>query len=366
MNINDLNALQLTGLLQMQGAVGGAGMSRPGLQEGTQMFGLLQQQQQQAEAAARAQEAAERQGLLFQQGQEDREYKLGQRDITAQTAAQEKAAMDAWLATLPPEDQAMARANPEAAYKEFLGQQFERDEWVEDKDGRLYNKFTGQYKDGTGYVPPEKTSDLKASEELGVIDKYNKDSEEFTAVQTQYQTIENLGRAQEEMLAAEGVVNPQNDQVMIISLAKVYDPTSVVRGEEFDQIKVIQSLPERFKNLIGQVWEGRPLNPQQRKNILDAAAQKFKADIKQQKNREEKYRTQYADRFNFRDPEQAFPSYVPTDWKPPTWTAAKGLLDSDSTPASTSKISGGARTRFRTPQPPANETYIQKKKRLGY
>lgn len=72
MNINDLNALQLTGLLQMQGAVGGAGQTRPGLQDGVGLLGQMQQQQLAAQEAQRQQEAARQQGLLFQQGQDDR------------------------------------------------------------------------------------------------------------------------------------------------------------------------------------------------------------------------------------------------------------------------------------------------------
>lgn len=76
MDINNLTPMQLTGLLQMQGAVGGAGQTRPGLQEGTQLFGLLQQQQQAVANQQRAQEEAERKGLLFQQGQRDRSTQL--------------------------------------------------------------------------------------------------------------------------------------------------------------------------------------------------------------------------------------------------------------------------------------------------
>ena len=271
---------QLMGLMAIHRGFGGSDV----IGDSMGLLSQMQRDKMAMEQNQRANEAAQQQGLLFQQGQEDRDYTLSQRDITAQTAAQEKAAMEQWIAGLPPEEQAVARANPTAAYDAMIEERYKQPkpkDSVIEVDDRLFDLETREFI--TDAETPEQISVLKNSELLGERREYQKRADVFKASKVFFDDIkDNVGAGGVEGQENLNPHNPYSDWALLNRLTKMYDPNSAVLVSEADVIEQRNSLPGRVSTYFSQILTGESLTPKQRKQIYNVAASKMDSAIDSQ------------------------------------------------------------------------------------
>lgn len=85
--------------------------------------------------------------------------------------------------------------------------------------------------------------------------------------------------------------NAFGDMDMIYALNKMYDPRSVVRGEEFKQMAMAGGLPAQVVNFYNQVANGKRLTPEQRKQMVKIAYDLFEERAAKKNQYDEQFRT---------------------------------------------------------------------------
>ena len=85
--------------------------------------------------------------------------------------------------------------------------------------------------------------------------------------------------------------NAFGDMEMIYALNKMYDPRSVVRGEEFKQMAMAGGLPTQVLNFYNQVANGGRLTQEQKRQMVKIAYDLFEERSGKKKQYDEQYRT---------------------------------------------------------------------------
>lgn len=106
--------------------------------------------------------------------------------------------------------------------------------------------------------------------------------DEFTQQTANYRTVESLADRSRKYVQT-GQASPMQDIGLVYALAKVYDPTSVVREAEFATVASAGGLGARFKNLVSQA-QGKGFDPKTRAELLNAI-EKAAAPLREERNR---------------------------------------------------------------------------------
>lgn len=147
-----------------------------------------------------------------------------------QQGADEQARKEAYIASLPPEQQALARMNLD----EFTKAQTE-------------HLFSGQ-------EPP------KASDIAGMRKEFIAQAKPFIEVRDAYRRVQ------------VAQPNAAGDQALIFGYMKMLDPGSTVREGEFATARNAAGVPERMRTLWNNVLRGEILSPDQRMQFKGQAA----------------------------------------------------------------------------------------------
>lgn len=129
---------------------------------------------------------------------------------------------------------------------------------------------------------------------------------EYIKVRPQFNTLRDLAKKR----------NPtaQDDIAIIFNYMKLLDPSSVVREGEFATAQNAAGVPDRIKNLYGQALNGTRLNQQQRKSLLDTAANYYKNYRDSYNQQAEQYRGYAKD--GGLNPDRIARRYVPDAQRP--------------------------------------------------
>lgn len=144
---------------------------------------------------------------------------------------------------------------------DFDRQKFEteqaRGEW-EFKDGRMYNKRTGETKDVPGGMPPAAFKDVSSlRKEIQGLPSYKNLSQALPIYKSMFETAGRDTRA--------------SDLNLVYGLGKIMDPTSVVREGEMVMVKNTSSLPDWLQGAITSLNGGAALTPETRRALLTEA-----------------------------------------------------------------------------------------------
>jgi hypothetical protein len=132
-----------------------------------------------------------------------------------------------------------------------------RGEW-ELKDGRMYNKRTGETKEIPGGRPPAAFKDVSSlRKEIQDLPSYKNLSQALPIYRSMYETAGRDTRA--------------SDLNLVYGLGKIMDPTSVVREGEMVMVKNTSSLPDWLQGAITSLNGGAALTPETRRALLTEA-----------------------------------------------------------------------------------------------
>ncbi|MFO0292688.1 MAG: hypothetical protein ACK51F_05055, partial [Rhodospirillales bacterium] len=155
--------------------------------------------------------------------------------------------------------------------KLILDQATPREVWetIPLKDGRIIQRNTKTQEIrkalDPSVDPPGGVPKAVAEIESGLRNEFYRETKEFTDRQTAYLTLKDLAKRKE------GV----SDMTMIISLMKVYDPTSTVTGQEAATAANAPGVPEAIRSQYNALFGGGKLSDGARQQVLKAAEQRY-------------------------------------------------------------------------------------------
>ena len=142
-------------------------------------------------------------------------------------------------------------------------------------DGKMrqqgyYSKEKGLVLD-LGKTPVNIDKGLETKDKLKfLIDRHKKPSDRLQAMVSNYESIS----------TAVGAGKPFDDLALIFYIAKMLDPTSVVREGEQMIIRNTGALPDKFISYFTRLKDGKAFTKDQRRNILEFAKRKMDAELK--------------------------------------------------------------------------------------
>jgi hypothetical protein len=143
-------------------------------------------------------------------------------------------------------------------------------------DGKMrqqgyYSKSTGKLVTDLGMTPVKVDKGLETKDKLKfLIDRHKKPSDRLQAMVSNYESIS----------TAVGAGKPFDDLALIFYIAKMLDPTSVVREGEQMIIRNTGALPDKFISYFTRLKDGKAFTKDQRRNILEFAKRKMDAELK--------------------------------------------------------------------------------------
>jgi len=143
-------------------------------------------------------------------------------------------------------------------------------------DGKMrqqgyYSKSTGELVTDLGMTPVKVDKGLETKDKLKfLIDRHKKPSDRLQAMVSNYESIS----------TAVGAGKPFDDLALIFYIAKMLDPTSVVREGEQMIIRNTGALPDKFISYFTRLKDGKAFTKDQRRNILEFAKRKMDAELK--------------------------------------------------------------------------------------
>ena len=143
-------------------------------------------------------------------------------------------------------------------------------------DGKMrqqgyYSKSTGKLVTDLGMTPVKLDKGLETKDKLKfLIDRHKKPSDRLQAMVSNYESIS----------TAVGAGKPFDDLALIFYIAKMLDPTSVVREGEQMIIRNTGALPDKFISYFTRLKDGKAFTKDQRRNILEFAKRKMDAELK--------------------------------------------------------------------------------------
>jgi hypothetical protein len=155
--------------------------------------------------------------------------------------------------------------------KLILDQATPREVWqtTQLKDGRVVqiNSKTNEIRKALdpSADPPGGVPKAVAEIEGTLRNEFYRETKDFTDRQTAYLTLKDLAQRKE------GV----SDMTMIISLMKVYDPTSTVTGQEAATAANAPGVPEGIRSQYNMLFGGGKLSDGARQQVLKAAEQRY-------------------------------------------------------------------------------------------
>jgi hypothetical protein len=133
-----------------------------------------------------------------------------------------------------------------------------------------YSKEKGLVLD-LGKTPVNLDKGLETKDKLKfLIDRHKKPSDRLQAMVSNYESIS----------TAVGAGKPFDDLALIFYIAKMLDPTSVVREGEQMIIRNTGALPDKFISYFTRLKDGKAFTKDQRRNILEFAKRKMDAELK--------------------------------------------------------------------------------------
>ena len=142
-------------------------------------------------------------------------------------------------------------------------------------DGKMrqqgyYSKSTGKLVTDLGMTPVKVDKGLETKDKLKfLIDRHKKPSDRLQAMVSNYESISK----------AVGAGKPFDDLALIFYIAKMLDPTSVVREGEQMIIRNTGALPDKFISYFTRLKDGKAFTKDQRRNILEFARRKMDAEL---------------------------------------------------------------------------------------
>tara|TARA_Y100000004_G_scaffold60330_2_gene67375 strand:- start:3061 stop:4977 length:1917 start_codon:yes stop_codon:yes gene_type:complete len=134
-----------------------------------------------------------------------------------------------------------------------------------------YSKSTGKLVTDLGKTPRNLDKGLEIKDKLKfLIDRHKKPSDRLQAMVSNYESISK----------AVGAGKPFDDLALIFYIAKMLDPTSVVREGEQMIIRNTGALPDKFESYFLRLKDGKAFTKDQRRNILEFAKRKMDAELK--------------------------------------------------------------------------------------
>ena len=134
-----------------------------------------------------------------------------------------------------------------------------------------YSKSTGKLITDLGKTPRNLDKGLETKDKLKfLIDRHKKPSDRLQAMVSNYESISK----------AVGAGKPFDDLALIFYIAKMLDPTSVVREGEQMIIRNTGALPDKFESYFLRLKDGKAFTKDQRRNILAFAKRKMDAELK--------------------------------------------------------------------------------------
>lgn len=143
-------------------------------------------------------------------------------------------------------------------------------------DGKMrqqgyYSKSTGKLVTDLGMTPVKLDKGLETKDKLKfLIDRHKKPADRLQAMVSNYESIS----------TAVGAGKPFDDLALIFYIAKMLDPTSVVREGEQMIIRNTGALPDKFISYFTRLRDGKAFTKDQRRNILEFAKRKMDAELK--------------------------------------------------------------------------------------
>ena len=143
-------------------------------------------------------------------------------------------------------------------------------------DGKMrqqgyYRKYSGKLVTDLGMTPVKLDKGLETKDKLKfLIDRHKKPSDRLQAMVSNYESIS----------TAVGAGKPFDDLALIFYIAKMLDPTSVVREGEQMIIRNTGALPDKFISYFTRLKDGKAFTKDQRRNILEFAKRKMDAELK--------------------------------------------------------------------------------------
>ena len=133
-----------------------------------------------------------------------------------------------------------------------------------------YSKSTGKLITDLGKTPRNLDKGLETKDKLKfLIDRHKKPSDRLQAMVSNYESISK----------AVGAGKPFDDLALIFYIAKMLDPTSVVREGEQMIIRNTGALPDKFISYFTRLKDGKAFTKDQRRNILEFARRKMDAEL---------------------------------------------------------------------------------------
>jgi YD repeat-containing protein len=120
-----------------------------------------------------------------------------------------------------------------------------------------------------------------AEQEQALRGEFYKETKDFTDRQTAYMTMRDLAKR------GEGV----SDQALVLSLMKVYDPTSTVTSTESATAQNAAGVPASMRSLYNNLTGGGKLAPEVRQQLVNAAEQRYAQEYDTFGRRVEHYTT---------------------------------------------------------------------------
>lgn len=134
-----------------------------------------------------------------------------------------------------------------------------------------YSKSTGKLVTDLGTTPVKLDKGLETKDKLKfLVDRHKKPADRLQAMVSNYESIS----------TAVGAGKPFDDLALIFYIAKMLDPTSVVREGEQMIIRNTGALPDKFLNYFQRLQTGKAFTKDQRKDILGFAKRKMDAELK--------------------------------------------------------------------------------------
>ncbi len=197
-----------------------------------------------------------------------------------------KAAVMQWLDTLPPDQQELARVNPQMAAEAYMKNQLNPPTpslELTDIGGKrgVLNKGTLDFKpvgdsparqasvptgyrekgDGIERIPGYRDTNL----EMDMRKEFDAQSKDFRSVRDSYNRMQ----------ASAQNPSPAGDLSLIFNYMKMLDPNSVVRETEFATAAAAGSFGERIQGAVSQVTNGERLAPEIRADFLARSQQLY-------------------------------------------------------------------------------------------
>lgn len=99
-------------------------------------------------------------------------------------------------------------------------------------------------------------------------------------IASQYSTIQEIGSK---------APTAVGDMTLIFNYMKMLDPRSTVKEGEYAQAEQARGIPDTVKNLYNRAVEGVKLTDEQRRDFIQTAAKKYKAQVQQQQKYDEQF-----------------------------------------------------------------------------